>query len=43
MIDGHNVLGVILARRYGETVSWLRRIAKRKPGLFPHWEAGFLP
>lgn len=30
-------------RRYGETVSWLRRTAKRKPGLFPHWEAGFLP
>lgn len=30
-------------RRYGETLSWLRRIAKRKPGLFPHWEAGFLP
>jgi RNA-directed DNA polymerase len=30
-------------RRYGETLGWLRRIAKRNPSLFPHWEAGFLP
>ena len=30
-------------QRYGETRTWLRRMAERNPALFPHWEAGFQP
>ena len=30
-------------QRYGETRTWLRRMAKRNPALFPHWKAGFQP
>lgn len=24
-------------------IQWLRRLARRQPGIFPHWQAGFVP